>query len=50
MSQFLQRIWNSIFTNKSNLEQFIESRYPQHPADVDHLMQVWARKQQGSWL
>lgn len=50
MSQFLQRIWKKIYNNKSNLELFIESRRPQHPADVDHLMQVWTRRQQGSWL
>lgn len=50
MSQFLQRIWKSISTNKSNLELFIESRRPQHPAEVEHLMRVWTYKQQGSWL
>lgn len=50
MLKFLQRIWSKVYSNKSNLELFIESRRPQTAADVDHLMRVWVHRQQGSWL
>lgn len=48
MLRFLQRIFK--FDSSSDLERYINSKNPQTPADIDHLMRLWSYKNQGSWL
>jgi hypothetical protein len=38
------------FTNKSDVEQYIESRNPKTAADVEHLLQQYTYQNHKNWI